>query len=146
MKLRLETAAMDVLTVRLFDTIDESNMAWIIAADQALRDALGEALIDLIPSYTTLLVHYDCLRLTFVQATTLIRSEIEATGNESDHQLSLSGPEITLSGKAAENIGLAMHELATNALKYGALANPTGHINVAWNIDGTADKPALVLT
>ncbi|MFC4309783.1 CheR family methyltransferase [Steroidobacter flavus] len=77
---------------------------------------------------------------------TLIRSEIEATGNESDHQLSLSGPEITLSGKAAENIGLAMHELATNALKYGALANPTGHINVAWNIDGTADKPALVLT
>ena len=57
MKLRLETAAMDAVTVRLFDTIDEANMAWIIAADQTLRDALGEALIDLIPSYTTLLVH-----------------------------------------------------------------------------------------
>ncbi|BBM05399.1 hypothetical protein HAALTHF_14410n [Vreelandella aquamarina] len=34
MKLRLETAAMDALTVRLFDAIDESNMAWIMAADE----------------------------------------------------------------------------------------------------------------
>ena len=37
MKLRLETAAMDALTVRLFDAIDERNMAWIMAADEALK-------------------------------------------------------------------------------------------------------------
>lgn len=76
MKLRLETAAMDALTVRLFDAIDERNMAWIMAADEALRRAFDHALIDLIPSYTTLLVHYDCQKLTFSQATTLVRSAL----------------------------------------------------------------------
>lgn len=76
MKLRLETAAMDALTVRLFDAIDERNMAWIMAADEALRRAFAHALIDLIPSYTTLLVHYDCQKLTFSQATTLVRSAL----------------------------------------------------------------------
>ena len=62
-KMRIETTAMDALMVRLFDTIDEANMAWVIAADQALRSAFGAALIDLVPSYTTLLVHYDCEQL-----------------------------------------------------------------------------------
>lgn len=118
MKLRLETAAMDVLTVRLFDTIDESNMAWIIAADQALRDALGEALIDLIPSYTTLLVHYDCLQLTFVQATTLIRSALRhLTPAESQngqlHEIPVwydesVGPEL---GGVAKRAGLSVDAL-----------------------------------
>lgn len=78
MKLRVETAAMDALTVRLFDTIDEANMAWIIAADEALRRAFGRALIDLIPSYTTLLVHYDCQQLTFTQATARVHSTLHA--------------------------------------------------------------------
>lgn len=76
MKLCLETAAMDAITVRLFDAIHEENMAWIIAADHALRHAFGEALIDLIPSYTTLLVHYDCQALSFSQATTLVRETL----------------------------------------------------------------------
>ncbi|CAH1043049.1 5-oxoprolinase subunit PxpB [Halomonas sp. TD01] len=111
MKLRLETAAMDALTVRLFDTIDESNMAWIIAADQALRDALGEALIDLIPSYTTLLVHYDCHQLTFSQVTTLIRSALHhlapaESQNGQLHEIPVwydesVGPELPLVAKRA---------------------------------------------
>lgn len=111
MKLRLETAAMDAVTVRLFDTIDESNMAWIIAADQTLRDALGEALIDLIPSYTTLLVHYDSQQLTFGQVATLIRSALRhLTPAESQdgqlHEIPVwydesVGPELPLVAKRA---------------------------------------------
>ncbi|MDR5904041.1 5-oxoprolinase subunit PxpB [Franzmannia qiaohouensis] len=65
---RIDTTAMDALMVRLFDTIDERNMAWVMAADRALRDAFGAALIDLVPSYTTLLVHYDCQRLGHLEA------------------------------------------------------------------------------
>ncbi|MCK0764733.1 allophanate hydrolase subunit 1 [Chromohalobacter beijerinckii] len=59
----IETVGMDSLIVRLFDNIDEENMPWMLAADRALREAFGEALIDLVPSYTTLLVHYDIQRL-----------------------------------------------------------------------------------
>ncbi|MGO2008107.1 5-oxoprolinase subunit PxpB [Vreelandella alkaliphila] len=118
MKLRLETAAMDAVTVRLFDTIDEANMAWIIAADQTLRNALGEALIDLIPSYTTLLVHYDSQQLTFGQVATLIRNALRhLTPAESQngqlHEVPVwydesVGPELPLVAKRA---GLSVDSL-----------------------------------
>ncbi|KUJ86986.1 MAG: allophanate hydrolase subunit 1 [Halomonas sp. 54_146] len=75
-KIRIETAAMDALMVRLFDTIDETNMAWVIAADQTLRKAFGAALIDLVPSYTTLLVHYDCQQMNHTEALKLINKTL----------------------------------------------------------------------
>ncbi|MFI0474166.1 5-oxoprolinase subunit PxpB [Halomonas sp. HMF6819] len=73
MRVRLETAAMDAITVRLFDTINEDNMAWIIAAERELRQAFEGNLIDLTPSYTTLLLQYDCTRLSFCEASSKIR-------------------------------------------------------------------------
>ncbi|TFF35573.1 5-oxoprolinase subunit PxpB [Pseudomonas sp. RIT623] len=56
---RIEVVAIDSLMVRLFDAIDEANMPWILAASQRLREAFGQQLIDLVPSYTTLLVQFD---------------------------------------------------------------------------------------
>ena len=47
-------------------------------------------------------------------------------------RLRLEGPDVFLTPKAAEHIGLAMHELATNAAKYGAWSVPTGHVSVGW--------------
>lgn len=44
----------------------------------------------------------------------------------------IEGPSIALSPKAAQNFGLAVHELATNAAKYGALSNLAGHVRVSW--------------
>ena len=49
--------------------------------------------------------------------------------------LQVSGPAILLSPDAAQTFGLALHELATNALKYGALAHG-GSIHVSWQVDG----------
>jgi PAS domain S-box-containing protein len=43
-----------------------------------------------------------------------------------------SGPAIILSPDASVSIGLALHELATNAAKYGALSQPTGRVDVTW--------------
>lgn len=73
---RLETVAMDALMVRLFDVIDEAHMPWILAADDALRARFGEALIDLVPSYTTLLIHYDIARLDHASARALAREAL----------------------------------------------------------------------
>ncbi|WP_300730760.1 allophanate hydrolase subunit 1 [Pseudomonas sp.] len=64
MKPRLEVVAIDCLMLRLFEGIAESNMPWILAASERLRACFGADLIDLVPSYTTLMVHYDGLTLT----------------------------------------------------------------------------------
>ena len=49
--------------------------------------------------------------------------------------VNLSGPMVELSPKCALTLGLAIHELATNAAKYGALATNAGTIDVNWSID-----------
>lgn len=73
----IELAAMDVLMLRLFDSIDESNMAWIVAAEEALRAAFADSLIDLVPSYTTLMLHYDCLKVEYGEAVRRIERALE---------------------------------------------------------------------
>ena len=50
----------------------------------------------------------------------------------------LDGPEINLGSKAALSLSLLLHELATNAIKYGALSVPDGHIDVTWRRDDLA--------
>ena len=48
---------------------------------------------------------------------------------------SIGGPRVLLRPKAAENLALAIHELATNAVKHGALSSKKGRIEVAWTIE-----------
>lgn len=48
-----------------------------------------------------------------------------------------NGPSLVLSAKAAQNFALAIHELATNAAKYGALSTPAGRIYITWSIAQT---------
>lgn len=60
---RIEVAAIDSFVLRLFERIDEANMPWLLAAEENLRAAFGAALLDLVPSYTTLLLQYDLLQL-----------------------------------------------------------------------------------
>ena len=72
MKPRIEVVAIDCLMLRLFDDIAEANMPWMLAASERLRTSFAGYLIDLVPSYTTLMVHYDGLALSPVQARELI--------------------------------------------------------------------------
>lgn len=65
---RLESAGMNGWLVRLFDAIDESNMPWMLALVRDCEATFGDALVDLVPSYTTLLVVFDIDRFTPVQA------------------------------------------------------------------------------
>ncbi|MEE2951924.1 MAG: PAS domain S-box protein [Pseudomonadota bacterium] len=61
----------------------------------------------------------------------IIASEVGAQAHGGD-QFELEGPDIRLSPKAVEVLTLAFHELATNALKYGALSTPQGRLRVSW--------------
>jgi PAS domain S-box-containing protein len=52
------------------------------------------------------------------------------------HRFSLSRAPVWLSPRQALSISLALHELATNAAKYGALSSPAGHVAIAWEMAG----------
>ena len=49
-------------------------------------------------------------------------------------RVTIEGPTIMLNAKAAQDFALAVHELATNAAKYGALSNQTGRVHISWSI------------
>jgi two-component sensor histidine kinase len=62
----------------------------------------------------------------------LIRAHLEPFGAEARTQM--SGPPTFLDTTAVQNVGFALHELATNASKYGALSTDRGRIVVAWSL------------
>jgi two-component system CheB/CheR fusion protein len=64
---------------------------------------------------------------------------------EAGERVRLQGPEIELKPGAALALSLAVHELATNAAKHGALSKPEGAIVVDWNLTGSEDRRVLRL-
>jgi PAS domain S-box-containing protein len=60
-------------------------------------------------------------------------------------RFSLSGPDLELGARTALSLALLMHELGTNALKYGAWSNGTGSIAVSWTIEDGTGEDMLVM-
>lgn len=58
-----------------------------------------------------------------------------ASGGVETGKITLEGPAIALSALSAQTLGLAIHELATNAIKYGALSHAEGRLDIQWAID-----------
>ena len=56
-----------------------------------------------------------------------------------------TGPAVALQSRAALALGMAIHELTTNAVKYGALSVPEGRIAIDWHVESAADGDDLVL-
>ncbi|MGO9172026.1 MAG: sensor histidine kinase [Rhodomicrobium sp.] len=65
----------------------------------------------------------------------LARSQLEHFKDLVDKRIELCGPPLLVSASAAQTIGMALHELATNAGKYGALSNDSGRVEVEWSLE-----------
>jgi two-component sensor histidine kinase len=63
---------------------------------------------------------------------TMIEGEVEA--HSGGHRIALDGPDVTLPSQVAVAVGMALHELITNAVKYGALSVPAGHVDLRWAV------------
>jgi len=62
----------------------------------------------------------------------LVRVQLDHFGDLMGTRVNLDGPTLNLNSTAAQAIGLALHELATNAGKYGALSTDAGRVDVRW--------------
>jgi two-component sensor histidine kinase len=81
-------------------------------------------------------------------ASARVRQVLEATlGPHYDMaRFHLSGPNVQLEAKTALSLSLLVHELATNAVKYGSLSIPAGSVRVIWSIDRLPGGSQFVLT
>jgi PAS domain S-box-containing protein len=75
----------------------------------------------------------------------LVRDQLAPFPEPGGTRIHASGPDVLLRPEAAEAIGLALHELATNAVKYGALSIPAGHVAVSWGMQDHGTEPRLFL-
>lgn len=80
-----------------------------------------------------------------VELTDLVRRELTPHGIDDPHRISVSGPPVTLPPATAVAIGMALHELATNAARHGALSSTTGKVEVSWSVRCAADARNLQL-
>jgi two-component sensor histidine kinase len=72
--------------------------------------------------------------------------QLEPFGLLDCNQITLAGREIRLMPATAHAVGMALHELATNAVKYGALSVPVGQVAVDWRLEGLEQAQQVVLT
>jgi two-component sensor histidine kinase len=66
----------------------------------------------------------------------LIRQQLMPFMDIQSPRVELTGPDIVVTAEATQAIGLAIHELTTNAIKYGALSAPAGKVMISWAFAG----------
>jgi two-component sensor histidine kinase len=66
----------------------------------------------------------------------LVRAQLAHFADLVGPRIAVRGPKLRLNATAAQAIGLALHELATNAGKYGSLSVDVGRVDVWWRLDG----------
>jgi PAS domain S-box-containing protein len=82
-------------------------------------------------------------RWTGAELGSLIKQELSPYSRDGEMRTEFNGPAVMLKPDHAQTMAVALHELATNAAKYGALSVATGSVRVEWSRAGTAG--ALVL-
>jgi PAS domain S-box-containing protein len=74
----------------------------------------------------------------------IVDAELFARGDFAD-RVEVQGPRLPLGAKAAQTLALALHELSTNAVKHGALKQPSGRLSVMWDIEPRPDGEYVTL-
>lgn len=99
------------------------------APDHPAHDALVGRLRAMARAYSAL----SRVKWSEVALADILRDETEHFGQE---HFTTSGPDVRLNAQQALSLGMVLHELATNAAKYGALTMPNGTVSVSWNKTG----------
>lgn len=75
----------------------------------------------------------------------LLEAELKPYARGDELKISLAGPAVSVPPHCALRLTLALHELATNAAKYGALSKPGGSLTISWQAQERRGGPVLVL-
>ena len=81
-----------------------------------------------------------------VQLEALVRAQVVLPSDWGGKRFASEGPLVLLNPNATQTLGLALHELCSNALKHGALSNDRGNVSLVWRIDENAAEPKFEIT
>jgi PAS domain S-box-containing protein len=65
----------------------------------------------------------------------LVRSQLAHFADLLESRIAMHGPDLRITAAAAQVLGMALHELATNAGKYGALSTDKGRVDIVWRLE-----------
>jgi two-component sensor histidine kinase len=85
-------------------------------------------------------------RWTSADLEEIVRAATTAFDNPEAPRFSITGPHIRITSGAVIAIAMTLNELCTNATKFGALSVPTGHVDIAWTVDGSTQRLHLTWT
>ncbi|HEX8447572.1 MAG TPA: PAS domain S-box protein [Sphingomonas sp.] len=102
-----------------------------VATPEEAREAIGERLAMLARAHDLLTQ----TNWTGAALRAIVEGAVAATGVE-DARFRIAGPDLTLNARAALALAMALHELSTNAIKYGALSNEHGRVEITWSLSG----------
>jgi two-component sensor histidine kinase len=74
----------------------------------------------------------------------VVRAALGPFADSRSDQVSIAGPEVYLGSQSCVSLTLALHELSTNAMKYGALLEASGRIDVSWQFEPAMRKLSFV--
>ena len=75
-------------------------------------------------------------RWTGAELHSLVTQELLPYRGEREARVRIDGPAVMLEPNTAQTIAISLHELATNAAKYGSLSAADGHVEIAWSLHG----------
>ena len=99
---------------------------------EVFRRRFGERLMGLAASHD-LLVNQNWLGASVEH---LVRGQLSPFIDAGDPRLHIGGPAVDLKAEAVEALGLALHELASNSLRFGALSDQAGKVEITWEVYG----------
>ena len=107
------------------------------ATPKELSEAVNERLVALARAHDLTLPDFTDTEKTHdrtMTLPTLVRTILAPYIAQGHASVTINGPDILIRGKASMGLALLLHEMATNAAKYGALTLETGHVEVSWRV------------
>ncbi|GGC56350.1 hypothetical protein GCM10010994_14090 [Chelatococcus reniformis] len=74
----------------------------------------------------------------------IVNSTLAPYRSEELTRILIDGPHLSVSREPATTLALCLHEFATNAIKYGALSSPEGHVLLNWELSAGADPDLTI--